>query len=150
MGTRAKADNVEVLLVEDNWGDVLLMKEAFREAALPVQLSIVTNGEEALDYLTQEALHRTPSRTALVLLDLNLPRMDGRILLRRIKAEPLLRDLPVVVLSSSRLETDIRETLGMRASDYFVKPSDLHGFQETVRRLWELWLGPGAPWRTGN
>jgi len=144
LGTRAEAKDVEVLLVEDNWGDVFLMKEALREAALPVRLSIVTDGEEALAYLTREVLYRVPSRTALVLLDLNLPRMDGRILLRRIKEEPLLRDLPVVVLSSSRLETDIRETLGMRASDYFVKPSDLHGFQETVKRLWEVWLGPGA------
>jgi CheY-like chemotaxis protein len=133
---------VEVLLVEDNWGDVFLMKEAFREASLPVHLSIVTDGEEALAHLRREVHQDGSPGTVLVLLDLNLPRMNGRILLRRIKEEPGLRDLPVVVLSSSRLETDIRETLGMRASDYFVKPTDLPGFQETVRRLWDLWLGP--------
>jgi two-component system, chemotaxis family, response regulator Rcp1 len=131
---------LEILLVEDSWGDVFLISEAFRDSRFPVNLNIVTDGEDALAYLKREGKHAEAPEPNLVLLDLNLPRMDGRTFLRRIKAHPRFKRLPVVVLTSSRLDTDMREVSEMKADQYLVKPSDLNGFQEITRKLWEFWL----------
>ena len=130
---------IEVLLVEDSWGDVVLMRDAFREKHLPVNLNIVTDGEDALAYLNREPKYVQHPKPDLILLDLNLPRMDGRAFLRRVKNHPRFKAIPVVVLTSSRLETDIREVFEMNADQYLVKPTDLKGFHETARQLWQLW-----------
>lgn len=125
----------EILLVEDNWGDALLVKIAFREKRFYGNLNIVTNGEQALSFLNREdSYHRAPLPD-LILLDLNLPRMDGRTFLRRIKSQEKFRDLKVVVLTSSKLDSDFREILDMNANGYLVKPLDLYGFFNLVQDL---------------
>jgi two-component system, chemotaxis family, response regulator Rcp1 len=130
----------EILFAEDSWGDVFLFREAFRESNMPVNLNIVTDGEDALAYLNRESKYGGSPAPDLVLLDLNLPRMDGRALLRRIKNHPRFKLLPVVVLTSSTLESDVREVNEMNVNSYLVKPADLKGFQEIVRNLWDFRL----------
>ncbi len=125
----------EILLVEDNWGDALLMREAFRESGLVVKLSIVTDGEQALAFLNREGIFAEASRPDLILLDLNLPRMDGRGFLRRIKTHPAFQDLQVVVLTTSKLDSDIREVSERDIRGYIVKPVDLDGFLKVTRSL---------------
>lgn len=134
----------QILLVEDSWGDVLLMREAFRESRLTARLNIVTNGEEALAYLNREPRYAEAVTPDLILLDLNLPRMDGRIFLRRLRNHPRLKGLTVVVLTSSDLDSDLREVKELEAQGYIRKPSDLNGFLQTARILKQHWLkGPG-------
>jgi chemotaxis family two-component system response regulator Rcp1 len=131
---------LEILFVEDSWGDVLLLREAFRESELPVSLNIVTDGEDALAYLNRDSKYAGAPAPDLVLLDLNLPRMDGRALLRRIKNHPRLKILPVIILTSSTLESDIREVNELNVNSYLVKPTDLKGFNVIARNLWDFWL----------
>jgi chemotaxis family two-component system response regulator Rcp1 len=133
-------DGLRILAVEDNPGDVLLLTEAFKEGRIRAQLNVVTNGEEALDYLQGTGRHAEARIPDLILLDLNLPRMDGRALLRRLKSDPAFQSLPVIVLSSSSLATDIREAYDMNASCYIVKPSDLDGFFKVANSLRDFWF----------
>lgn len=135
----------EILLVEDSWGDALLMREAFRESRLPARLSIVTNGEEALAYLNREPRYPEAKIPDLILLDLNLPRMDGRIFLRRLRHNPRFKELVVVVLTSSDLESDLREVQELEAQGYIIKTGDLKGFLQTAEILKDHWLGPKGP-----
>jgi CheY-like chemotaxis protein len=131
---------VEVLWVEDNWGDVLLMKEAFQENHLRARLNVVTDGEEAMAFLNHEAKHLGAPSPDIILLDLNLPRMDGRALLRRLKRHPRFNAVPIVVLTSSRLDSDMREAFDMDANGYIVKPVDLSGFLQTTKTLQDFWF----------
>ena len=131
---------VRVLLVEDSWGDALLMRQALRDANLPFHLSIVTDGEDALAFLNHEGKYSGSSQPDLVVLDLNLPRMDGRVFLRRAKESPLFQNLPIVILTSSQLDSDIREVQGLNADSYMVKPTDLNGFLRVARNLWDFWF----------
>jgi CheY-like chemotaxis protein len=133
-------ENIQILAVEDNLGDVLLLTEAFKESQIGAKMNVVTNGEEAMDYLQGEEKYAGAPMPDLILLDLNLPRMDGRVLLRRLKSDPTLKSIPVIVLSSSSLETDIREAYDMNASCYIVKPSDLEGFFKVSKSLKEFWF----------
>src|SRR5581483_288212 len=96
-----RTKELRILAVEDNLGDILLLTEAFKEGNIPVQMNVVGNGEEALEFLRGERKYAEAARPDLILLDLNLPRMDGRALLRRLKSDPFLKSLPVIVLSSS-------------------------------------------------
>lgn len=130
----------EILLVEDNSGDVFLLKKAFQESLVAAHLNIVTDGEEALAFLNREDRFKEAPAPDIVLLDLNLPRMDGRAVLRRIKSHPKFRTIPVIVLTSSRLESDVREAYEMSANGYLMKPLDLRGFQETARSLRDFWF----------
>jgi len=130
----------QVLLVEDNWGDVLLMREALRQLSPSLNLNIVTDGENALAYLNGEGKYSDSPRPDFILLDLNLPRMDGRAFLRRLRGRLGFQELPVVVLTSSRLDSDVREAEGLGISGYLAKPGDLAGFLEVARRLREFWL----------
>jgi CheY-like chemotaxis protein len=125
----------EILLVEDNWGDALLTKIAFRESRFRGNLSIVTDGEQALSFLNREDPYRKAPLPDLILLDLNLPRMDGRTFLRRLKSQEKFRELKVVVLTSSKLDSDFREVVEMKTNGYLVKPLDLYGFFQMVRDL---------------
>ena len=132
---------VDVLLVEDNPGDVRLTKEALREAKFRNRLNVVTDGEEAMAYLRREGKYAEASRPDLILLDLNLPRKDGREVLSEIKADPELRRIPVVVVTSSKAEEDVVRTYDLHANCFVTKPVGLEEFMHVVRSVEEFWLG---------
>jgi len=134
------ARGVELLLVEDNPGDVELTREALEEAKVRNRLSVVCDGVEALAFLRREGAYRDAPRPDLVLLDLNLPRMDGREVLAAIKADPALRTIPTVVLTTSDAERDILAAYQLHANAYIVKPVDLGQFLGVVRSIEGFWL----------
>ncbi len=126
--------------MEDSPGDVLLITEAFKESAITTRLNVVGDGEEALDYLNRKGKHTTATAPDFIILDLNLPRMDGRAFLKRIKAENLFKSIPIIVLTSSRSDLDIREVWALNANCYIVKPSDMDGYIETVKKIRDFWM----------
>ena len=130
---------MEILLVEDNEGDVELTHAAFEEANIPNQLNVVSDGEEALDYLYQKGIHGDKNRPHVVLLDLNLPKINGRELLQIIKKDEKLRSIPVIVLTSSEAEKDILESYNLHANCYIVKPVEWQKFVETIKSLNCFW-----------
>lgn len=129
----------EILLVEDNPDDVLLITEAFKENAIKTHLNTVGDGEEALDYLNRKGKYTGAVAPDFIILDLNLPRMDGRAFLKRIKEENLFKSIPVIVLTSSRSDLDIREVWALNANCYIVKPTDMDGYIETVKKIRDFW-----------
>ena len=130
----------ELLLVEDNYGDVLLTREAFRSAKVANNLSVAGDGEEALRMLRREGDYADHPRPDLILLDLNLPRMDGRAVLQAVKADPALRTIPVVVLTSSKADIDILKSYELKANGYIVKPVDFDRLREIVASLESFWF----------
>jgi CheY-like chemotaxis protein len=126
---------IEVLLVEDDPGDVLLTKEAFADNKVRNNLNIVSDGEEATAYLRRQGEHADAARPDLILLDLNLPRKDGREVLRDIKADPELRSIPVVVLTTSEADEDILDSYDLHANAYVTKPVDFDSFIRIVRQI---------------
>jgi CheY-like chemotaxis protein len=126
---------IEVLLVEDDPGDVVLTKEAFEDNKVSNKLSIVSDGEEAMRFLRREGDYADAPRPDLVLLDLNLPRMDGRQVLEEIKADETLRTIPVVVLTTSEAEEDIIRSYRLHANAYVTKPVDFDQFIKVVRQI---------------
>ena len=137
MRTPTATNPVEVLLVEDNPGDVRLTQEALKESTFPVHLNVARDGVEALEYL------RNPDsgpRPDLILLDLNLPRKNGREVLSEIKADPDLRRIPVLVMTTSRAEQDIQKAYALNANCYITKPMDLDDFLRTVRSIEDFWM----------
>lgn len=131
---------VEILLVEDNPGDVRLTQEAFKEAKVRNNLYVAGDGVEALAFLRQQGLHRSAPRPDLILLDLNLPRKDGREVLAEIKADDNLRRIPVVILTTSSAEEDILRTYDLHANCYITKPVDLDQFVKVVQSIENFWL----------
>lgn len=131
---------IEVLLVEDNLGDVRLTQEALKEGRLLVNLTVARDGIEAMDMLRQQNGQAAAPRPDLVLLDLNLPRKDGREVLQEIKADPNLRTIPVVVLTTSEADNDVLVTYGAHANCYITKPVDMDRFIEIVKMLEEFWF----------
>lgn len=131
---------VEVLLVEDNPGDVRLTVEALKEGRVHVNLNVVRDGVEALMYLRREEMHADARRPDLVLLDLNLPRKDGREVLSEVKADPVLRRIPIVVLTTSAAEQDILRTYELHANCYINKPVDLDQFIRVVQSIEDFWF----------
>jgi CheY-like chemotaxis protein len=129
------AHSIEVLLVEDDPGDVLLTKEAFADNKVKNNLNIVSDGEEATAYLRRQGVHANAPRPDLILLDLNLPRKDGREVLRDIKADPDLRTIPVVVLTTSEADEDILNSYDLHANAYVTKPVDFDSFIRIVRQI---------------
>lgn len=127
-----------ILLVEDNPADARLAIEAFQENQIDHPIHVVTNGEQALDFLQQELQKGT--RPALMLLDLNLPRKDGREVLASVKSDPRLQSLPVIVLTTSQAEDDIRTVYALNGNCYVTKNPDIEQFIDTVRRLADFWL----------
>lgn len=134
------AKPVEILLVEDSPGDVRLTQECMKEAKVSNNLYVVGDGVEALAYLRQEGKYTDARRPDLILLDLNLPKKDGREVLAEIKADEVLRRIPVVVLTISKAEEDILKTYDLHANCYIVKPLDLEQFFGVVRSIEDFWL----------
>ena len=126
---------VEVLLVEDDPGDVLMTREAFEEFKVRNNLNVVSDGEEAMAYLRREGEYADVARPDLVLLDLNLPRMDGRQVLAAIKGDEELASIPVVVLTTSEAEEDVLRSYRLHANAYVTKPVDFDRFIDIVRRI---------------
>jgi len=131
---------IEILLVEDNPGDVRLTEEALREGKVYNNLRVAVDGEKAWAFLRREESYATAPRPDLILLDLNLPRRDGRELLADIKADADLRRIPVVILTTSKAEEDILRTYDLHANCYVTKPVDLDQFLKVVRAIEDFWL----------
>jgi two-component system, chemotaxis family, response regulator Rcp1 len=131
---------VQILLVEDNPGDVRLTREALKEAKFRNTLQVVGDGVEALAYLRQQGQYIGAVRPHLIMLDLNLPRMDGREVLAAIKEDQDLRRIPVVVLSSSEAESDIARAYELHANCYVTKPVDIDHFLTVVKSIEEFWV----------
>ena len=134
------APPIEILLVEDNPGDVELTREALHDSKVHMNLSVAHDGVEALAFLRREGPHAEAPRPDLILLDLNLPRKDGRGVLAEIKAEPELRQIPVVILTSSQAEQDILKAYELHANCYVTKPVDLDQFITIVRSIEQFWF----------
>jgi CheY-like chemotaxis protein len=139
MNERSK-QTVHILLVEDNPGDVDLTLKALRNGKLRNTISVVTDGDEAMTYLRREGRHAQAMRPDLIFLDLNLPKMDGREVLAAVKADEALRDIPVVVLTSSAAERDIVETYRLQANCYVTKPVQLAQFLAVVKSIEHFWV----------
>jgi chemotaxis family two-component system response regulator Rcp1 len=131
---------IEVLLVEDNPGDVRLTREALKEGKVCNNLSVVPDGVEALAYLRRQGRYADARRPDVILLDLNLPRKDGREVLEEVKGDPELRSIPVVVLTSSEAERDIARAYALHANCYITKPVDLDQFITVVRSIEDFWF----------
>jgi CheY-like chemotaxis protein len=126
---------INVLLVEDDQGDVLMTREAFAHHKIHNELHVVTDGEQALQFLRREGEYQDAPRPGLILLDLNLPRRDGREVLAEVKADPELCSIPVVVLTTSEAEEDILRSYSLHANAYVSKPVDFDRFVEVIRRI---------------
>jgi CheY-like chemotaxis protein len=131
---------IDVLLVEDDPGDVLMTREAFEDNKLRNRLSVVSDGVSALEFLRKEGEHVDAPTPDLVLLDLNLPRMDGREVLQALKADANLRSIPVVVLTTSEAEEDVVRSYSLHANAYVTKPVDFDRFIEVVRQIDEFFV----------
>lgn len=139
-GFAMPARPVEILLVEDNPGDVRLTIEALKEGHIDNNLNVVEDGEQALAYLRREHDFSGVPRPDLILLDLNLPRKDGREVLSEIKSDDVLKTIPVVVLTTSEADGDIRHSYYLQANCYITKPVDLDRFIDIVRSIKDFWL----------
>ncbi len=130
----------EVLLVEDSPGDVRLTQEAFRDANNTIRLHVAADGVEAMAFLKKEGAHAYAPRPDIILLDLNLPKMDGREVLAHIKADPNLKMIPTVILTTSEAETDIVKSYQLQANCYLTKPVQFEEFASLVKIINEFWL----------
>lgn len=133
-------EEIDILLVEDNPGDVRLTQEAFKEGMLRNKLHVVMDGEAAMEFLQRKGQYKDAIRPDLILLDLNLPKMNGREVLATIKQDPDLKRIPVVVLTTSQDETDIVESYKQFASSYIVKPVSMEKFIKVVSSFKQYWL----------
>ena len=131
---------VEILMVEDNPGDVRLTQEALKESKVRNKMHVVGDGVEALAFLRREGQYAAAPRPDLILLDLNLPKMNGREVLVEIKEDPDLKRIPVVILTISQAEEDILKTYNLHANCYITKPVDFDQFIKIVRSIEEFWL----------
>ncbi len=130
----------DILLVEDNPGDVLLTQEAFREGDYSPRLSVVEDGEEALRFLKKLGSFRNAPRPDLILLDLNLPKKDGRELLAEVKQDPEIHHIPIIVLTTSSAEQDVKRAYNLHANCYLTKPLDMESFLRKIRAVEDFWL----------
>jgi two-component system, chemotaxis family, response regulator Rcp1 len=131
---------LQILMVEDNDGDVFLTMKALKAAKISNSVDVVHDGVEALEYLRRQGKYASAPRPDLILLDLNLPRKDGRQVLAEIKPDPQLRSIPVVVLSSSGAEQDVVKSYDLHANCYIVKPVDFAGLMQVIQSIETFWL----------
>ena len=132
--------SIEVLLVEDSPGDVRLTRDALDEANTTINLHVATDGVEAMQFLRQEGGHAGAPHPDLVLLDLNLPRMDGREVLAQVKADDRLKTIPIIILTTSDAEADIVKSYQLQANCYLSKPVQLDAFESLVKSINDFWL----------
>ncbi|UFZ03582.1 response regulator [Bradyrhizobium ontarionense] len=145
------SDPIHVLLVEDNEADVDLTRATLDQTRFDIQISVAKDGVEAIDFLYGKGNWSEPGRPTLILLDLNLPRKDGRQVLAVLKSEDDLRRIPVVILSSSDADSDITSCYHLGANCYIVKPVDLKEYRSLVRVMEDFWLGAAKlPRREGH
>jgi two-component system, chemotaxis family, response regulator Rcp1 len=140
MNDMAQGKQIEILLVEDNPGDVRLTKEAMKEGKVLNRISVACDGVEAIEFLKRQGKFADAPRPDLILLDLNLPRKDGRQVLAEIKEDPVLKRIPVVILTTSEAEQDIIRTYDLHANCYLTKPVDLGQFMMVARLIKDFWF----------
>jgi|SRR5271165_628833 len=140
LSERLRSKVRHVLLVEDNPGDILLVKESFRDSRIAYVLSIANDGQEAIDFLDGIARNKNGPRPDLMLLDLNLPKINGYDVLAHVKGTEELRSIPVLVLSTSSAQSDIQRAYALSANCYLCKPAGLDEFFHLMRALQEFWL----------
>jgi chemotaxis family two-component system response regulator Rcp1 len=140
MNSISQARPIEILLVEDSSTDVLLAQEALELAKMSNRLNIVKDGVEAMAYLRKEGKYADVLSPDLILLDLNLPRKDGREVLAEVKADPVLKCIPVVVLTTSKAQEDVLNAYGLHANCYITKPVDFEQFANVVRAIDQFWF----------
>ena len=131
---------IQVLLVEDSPGDVRLTQEAFHDANRSINLHVASDGVEAMAFLHQEGIHKNAPRPDLILLDLNLPRMDGREVLAHIKEDEALKTIPTVILTTSEAAADIAKSYQLQANCYLTKTVQLDAFENLVKSINDFWL----------
>jgi CheY-like chemotaxis protein len=131
---------IEVLLVEDNPADVRLTQEAFKEGRVANHLSVVNDGVAAMDFLRRDPPYQGAPRPDLILLDLNLPRKSGREVLQEIKSDPVLRRIPVMILTTSKADQDLHKAYNLHANCYITKPVDLQQFLNVVKSIEHFWF----------
>jgi CheY-like chemotaxis protein len=131
---------VEILLVEDNYGDMLLTIDAFANARIANNFQVASNGEQALQMLRKEGVYYNVPTPDMVLLDLNIPKIDGKEVLAEIKRDETLKRIPVVILTSSKAEMDITRSYDMHAASYIIKPMDLKKFGDVVKAIENFWF----------
>ncbi len=132
--------SIRVLMVEDDTGDVDLTREALRDSKLAMDIQVVDDGEKALRLLRHEPPYEQAPRPDLIILDLNLPKIDGREVLKQVKTDPNLRTIPVVVVTTSDAEADIQRSYGLGANCYVTKPIGLDQFMKVVRSIEDFWM----------
>lgn len=136
-----KNDSAEILLIEDNIGDVLLTKEAFRTTHFKYNLRVAKDGEEALKLLNKQGKYIDNPLPDLILLDLSLPKIDGREVLEKIKSNHKLKDIPVIILSGSAADSDMTSSYDLHADSYVVKPDNFDDFKEIATSIENYWFG---------
>ena len=132
--------DLRVLLVEDNPGDVRLTQEAFRDAARSIHLDVVSDGVEALAFLRRQDRYAKAARPDVILLDLNVPKLDGREVLAQIKSDMSLKTIPTIILTSSDTEADVLRSYELQANCYLSKPVELDAFEALVKSINDFWL----------
>jgi CheY-like chemotaxis protein len=138
--TASKRDTIPILIAEDDPDDRLLMRDAFAESRFSHPIAFVENGVELLDYVRGQPPYEGRPQPGLILLDLNMPKMDGRTALKHLKADPDLRRIPVVVLTTSKAEEDILRTYDLGVSSFITKPVTFQGLVDVVRALNSYWI----------
>ena len=131
---------IDILLVEDNPGDVMLVEEALSDSKVRNRLHVVSDGEQAMEFVRRQGEHAGAPRPDLILLDLNLPKESGREVLREVKTHPDLKTIPVVVLTSSKSDDDVINSYELHANAYILKPVDFHQFMKVMRAIEDFWF----------
>ena len=138
--TSERKDPIEVLLIEDNEGDILLTQETFENISSPVNLHVVKDGEQAIAFIMKEAPYEDAVSPDMILLDLNIPKINGFDILHKIKSTPTLKQIPIIVLSTSNKEKDVLDSYKNYVNCYITKPVDLNEFSEIIQYIEQFWF----------